>query len=54
MGVGVGTFTDPTCTLFSNGSVVTQAGSTAQLSGTVNAGSTLMAFALPKEQRLPR
>jgi hypothetical protein len=39
MGLGVGTFSDPNCTLLSNGSVVTQAGSTAQLSGTLNAGT---------------
>ena len=39
MGVGVGTYSAPTCTLLTNGSVVTQAGTTAQLSGTLNAGS---------------
>jgi hypothetical protein len=39
MGLGVGTFSDSTCTLITNGSAVTQAGSTAQLSGTLNAGS---------------
>lgn len=39
MGLGVGTNSGGTCTLLSNGSLVTQAGATAQLSGTVNAGS---------------
>ena len=39
MGVGVGTFADSACTLLTNGSIVTQAGSTAQLSGTLDAGS---------------
>jgi hypothetical protein len=39
MGLGVGTYSSGTCTLISNGSLVTQAGATAQLSGTVNAGS---------------
>jgi hypothetical protein len=39
MGLGVGTYADSNCTLLSNGSVVTQAGTTAQLSGTLNAGS---------------
>jgi hypothetical protein len=39
MGLGVGSFADPNCTLLTNGSVVTQAGTTAQLSGTLNAGS---------------
>lgn len=39
MGVGVGTYSSGTCTLLSNGYLVTQAGATAQLSGTVNAGS---------------
>jgi hypothetical protein len=39
MGLGVGSYADSNCTLLSNGSVVTQAGSTAQLSGTLNAGT---------------
>ena len=39
MGLGIGTYSNSTCTLLSGGSVVTQAGATAQLSGTVNAGS---------------
>jgi hypothetical protein len=39
MGLGIGTYASSTCTLLSNGYVVTQAGATAQLSGTVNAGS---------------
>ncbi len=39
MGLGVGTYSDPNCTLLTNGSVITQAGTTAQLSGTLNAGS---------------
>jgi hypothetical protein len=39
MGLGVGTYSSGTCTLLSNRYLVTQAGATAQLSGTVNAGS---------------
>jgi hypothetical protein len=39
MGLGVGTWANNACTLLTNGSTVTPAGSTAQLSGTVNAGS---------------
>jgi hypothetical protein len=39
MGVAVGTPSGSTCTPLTNGSVVTPAGSTAQLSGTVSAGS---------------
>ena len=39
MGIGIGTYSSDTCTLLSGASVVTQAGSTAQLTGTVNAGS---------------
>jgi hypothetical protein len=39
MGLGVGGLTDGVCTLLTNGSVVTQAGATAQLAGTLNAGS---------------
>lgn len=39
MGLGVGTYSNETCTLLSNGSVLTQASATAQLAGTVNAGS---------------
>ena len=38
-GLGIGTYASSTCTLLTNGSVITQAGATAQLSGTVNAGS---------------
>lgn len=36
MGIGVGTPTDPTCTLFTGGSTSTQAGTTAQLSGSIS------------------
>src|SRR5262245_50364294 len=36
-GLGVGTWANSTCTLLTNGYVTTPAGSTAQLSGTVNA-----------------
>jgi hypothetical protein len=39
MGLGIGTYSGVTCTLLTSGSVVTQAGSVAQLSGTINAGS---------------
>lgn len=39
MGLGVGTYASSTCTLLTNGSVLAQAGATAQLSGTVNAGT---------------
>jgi hypothetical protein len=39
MGLGIGSYAAPTCTLFSNGSVVTPAGAIAQLTGTANAGS---------------
>jgi hypothetical protein len=39
MGLGIGSFAAPTCTLFQNGSVVTPAGAIAQLSGTANAGT---------------
>jgi hypothetical protein len=39
MGVGVGTPSGSDCTLLSGASVVAQAGSTAQLSGTASAGS---------------
>ncbi len=40
MGLGVGAYaTDGSCTLFTNGYLVTQASSTAQLAGTLNAGS---------------
>jgi hypothetical protein len=37
-GLGVGSYSNGTCTLLTNGSTLVQAGSTAQLSGTVNAG----------------
>jgi hypothetical protein len=39
MGLGLGTYDGAACTLISSGSVVTPAGSVAQLSGTANAGS---------------
>jgi hypothetical protein len=39
MGLGVGTFANSTCTLLTNGSTVTQAGATAQLTGTVSVGT---------------
>jgi hypothetical protein len=39
VGLGVGSYVSPTCTLLTNGSVLAQAGATAQLTGTVNAGS---------------
>jgi hypothetical protein len=39
MGVGVGTYVSPTCTLITGSSVVTAAGATAQLSGAAAAGS---------------
>jgi len=39
MGLGVGSWSDPTCTLLSGASTVAPAGTTAQLSGTANAGS---------------
>jgi hypothetical protein len=38
-GLGVGSYANGTCTLLTNGSTLVQAGSTAQLSGTVNAGA---------------
>ncbi len=39
MGVAIGSWAAPTCTLFSNGSVVQAANPIAQLSGTANAGT---------------
>jgi hypothetical protein len=39
MGLGVGTVSGTTCTLLTNGFVVAPASTTAQLSGTLNAGS---------------
>ena len=39
MGLGVGGLADGVCTLLTNGSIVTQASTTAQLAGTLNAGS---------------
>jgi hypothetical protein len=39
VGLGVGSYASSTCTLLTNGSVLAQAGATAQLSGTVNAGT---------------
>jgi hypothetical protein len=39
MGLAVGTWANSTCTQLTNGAVLAQAGATAQLSGTVNAGS---------------
>jgi hypothetical protein len=41
MGLGVGTPSDPTCTIFSGGAVNTQAGTTAQLSGSVASAGPL-------------
>ena len=39
MGVGVGTPSGTTCALLSGGSTITPAGTSAQLSGTISAGS---------------
>jgi hypothetical protein len=39
VGLGLGAYDAPTCTLFSNAYLTTQAGATAQLSGTAGAGS---------------
>src|ERR1700704_1668690 len=39
LGVGIGTPSGSACTLLTNGSVVTPAGTVAQLTGTLNAGS---------------
>ncbi|MBZ5559098.1 MAG: hypothetical protein LAO77_17645 [Acidobacteriia bacterium] len=39
MGLGIGSYSGTTCTLFSNGSLTTPAGSIAQLTGTANAGT---------------
>jgi hypothetical protein len=39
MGLGVGTFSGSTCTLISTGYLTTQAGTAAQLSGTISAGA---------------
>src|SRR5262249_14155640 len=39
VGLGVGTPSMATCTLLTNGAVATPAGTTAQLSGTISAGS---------------
>jgi hypothetical protein len=39
MGLGVGTYNGTGCTLLTGGSVVAQAGATAQLAGILNAGS---------------
>lgn len=39
MGLAVGTWANSTCTQLTNGAVLAQAGATAQLSGTVNAGA---------------
>jgi hypothetical protein len=45
MGLGVGVYSGTTCTLISTGYLTTQAGSAAQLSGTISAGSyCLMVF----------
>jgi hypothetical protein len=41
MGLGIGAPTDTTCTLFSGGSTNTPAGTTAQLSGTINSAGPL-------------
>ncbi len=39
MGLGLGVYNAPTCTLLTNGYLSTQAGTTAQLSGTAGAGA---------------
>jgi hypothetical protein len=39
MGLGVGTYSGSTCSLLSNGYLTTQAGTVAQLSGTIGAGA---------------
>ena len=39
MGLGIGAYNASTCTLLTNGSVSTQAGSAAQLAGTISAGA---------------
>src|SRR5947207_14875573 len=39
MGLGVGSWSDPTCTILSGASTIVQAGTSAQLSGTANAGA---------------
>ena len=39
MGIGVGSWSDPTCTLLSGASTIAQAGTIAQLSGTATAGA---------------
>ena len=43
MGVGIGTPTAGSCSLLSSSQVLTQAGTTAQLTGTVNAGTYCVA-----------
>ena len=43
MGLGVGTQSGTTCTLLSGGATATPAGATAQLSGTVSAGTYCVA-----------
>ena len=43
MGLGVGTYDAPTCTLLSNAYLTTQAGAAPQLSGTAGAGSYCVA-----------
>lgn len=40
MGLGVGSYSAPTCTLFQNGSVIVPAGATAQLAGTATSAGT--------------
>jgi hypothetical protein len=39
MVLGLGMYSNPTCTLLTNGSIITPAGANPQLSGTVSAGS---------------
>ena len=43
MGLGVGAYNAPTCTLLNNAFLTTQAGAVAQLSGTAGAGSYCVA-----------
>jgi hypothetical protein len=53
MGLGIGSFDGTTCTLFSNGSVVTPAGAIAQLTGTANAGNYCVQVADVGNQAAP-
>ena len=43
MGLGVGTYSGSTCSLLASGATTTQAGTTAQLSGTITAGAYCVA-----------